>query len=183
MITIGDAAFDQCTHLTSVAIPDSVTFVADYAFANCGNLAHATIGTGVTSMGQGVFEWCTQLTGIYFTGNAPSFDLSVFYGYNNTFIYYLPNATGWSTTYSGRPTVQVLNPQILLDAGFSGSTNCFGFTVTNAGNPVVVIEACTSLANSVWIPVATNTLSGGLSHFSDVQSTNHAARFYRICAP
>ena len=47
----------------------------------------------------------------------------------------------------------------------------------------VVVEACTNLHNPVWSPVATNTLAGDSSYFSDPQSSNYPARFYRLRSP
>jgi hypothetical protein len=58
--------------------------------------------------------------------------------------------------------------------------NGFGFTLTGTSNQVILVEACTNLANPTWFPVGTNTLTGGSSYFSDPQWTNYPARFYRI---
>jgi hypothetical protein len=46
-----------------------------------------------------------------------------------------------------------------------------------------VVEACTSLANAVWIPVGTNTLIGGASAFTDPQWSSYPQRFYRFKLP
>jgi hypothetical protein len=62
-------------------------------------------------------------------------------------------------------------------------TNGFGFIISWATNLSVVVEACTNLANPIWSPVGTNTLTGGSSYFSDPQWTNHPARFYRLRSP
>jgi hypothetical protein len=59
----------------------------------------------------------------------------------------------------------------------------FGFTITGANNLVIVVEASTNLANPAWIPVGTNTLTGGSFYFSDPRWTNHPARFYRLRSP
>ena len=48
---------------------------------------------------------------------------------------------------------------------------------------VVVVEVCTNLANPVWTAVATNTLTGGVSYFSDAQWTSYRGRFYRLRSP
>jgi hypothetical protein len=69
------------------------------------------------------------------------------------------------------------------NASFDVRANRFGFTVTGASNLIIVVEACTDLANPAWIPVGTNTLTDGSSYFSDPQSANHPARFYRVCSP
>src|SRR5512134_3133288 len=99
---------------------------------------------------------------------------------SNVTVYYLPGTTGWGTTFAGRPVV-LWNPLVQTgDASFGVRTNRFRFTITGASNLVLVVEAATNLANPAWIPVGTNTLTGGASYFSDPEWTNHPARFYRL---
>ena len=74
------------------------------------------------------------------------------------------------------------DPKVLQDASFGVNTNIFGFTITNAGSPTLIIEACTNLISGGWVPVATNTLTGGSSYFSDAQWTNYPGRCYHFCA-
>jgi hypothetical protein len=62
-------------------------------------------------------------------------------------------------------------------------TNQFGFTILGASNLVVVVEASANLANSTWYPLATNTLTGGSSYFSDPQRTTYLSRFCRLGWP
>jgi hypothetical protein len=45
------------------------------------------------------------------------------------------------------------------------------------------VETSTSLADPIWTPVGTNTLTSGSAYFSDPQWTNYPARFYRIRLP
>jgi hypothetical protein len=68
-------------------------------------------------------------------------------------------------------------------ASFGVRTNRFGFTILGTSNLVIVVEACTNLANPVWTPVGTNTLTGGSSYFSDSQWTNYPTRLYRLRSP
>ena len=76
------------------------------------------------------------------------------------------------------------NPQVQTrDASFGVRTNQFGFNITGTSGLVVVVEACTNLANPVWSPVETNTLTGDSSYFSDPQWTNYPSRFYRLRSP
>jgi len=62
-------------------------------------------------------------------------------------------------------------------------TNQFGFTITWASGMVVVAEACTNLANPLWSPLQTNTLTGDTLYFSDPGWTNYPRRLYRIRWP
>jgi hypothetical protein len=59
----------------------------------------------------------------------------------------------------------------------------FGFNITGPTNATIVVAACTNLANPVWIPLATNTLSNGTNYFSDAQWTNRPYSFYRVSEP
>jgi hypothetical protein len=146
------------------------------------SLASVTIPSSVTTLRQEAFFNC-PLTSVYFQGNAPSADSYVFGGNNNATAYYLPGATGWGPTFAGLPTV-LWNPQVQNgDATFGVRTNQFGFTITGSSNLVVVVEACERVSSAIWLPVATNTLTGGSSYFSDPQWTNYPARFYRLLSP
>ena len=46
----------NCSSLTSVTIPDSVTSIGGYAFMNCSCLTSVTIPDSVTSIGYNAFN-------------------------------------------------------------------------------------------------------------------------------
>jgi len=168
-----------------VTIPNSVTSIGPNAFWGCSCLQSVTIGTNVTSIGNEAFAECFSLTNVYFIGNAPSVtnDVTVFSDDINGTVYYLQGTTGWSTTFDGCPAV-LWNPQAQTsDGSFGVLTNQFGFNIAGATNLVIVVEASTNLANPVWSPVGTNTLTGGSSYFSDPDWTNYPGRFYRLRSP
>ena len=60
--SIGVRAFMNCSDLTSVTIPNSVTSIGDYAFCGCG-LTSVTIPNSVTSIGEYAFCGC-RLTSV-----------------------------------------------------------------------------------------------------------------------
>ncbi len=179
VVDIGNYAFQNNTTVTNVTIPNSVTNIGSLAFFNCTNLTSVTIGNSVTSMGENVFYNCAKLKSAYFLGNAPGNDGSVFSG-DSAVVYYLYGTFGWGSTFGGVPAF-VGNPQANR-IGFRNGN--FGFNLAGTPNAAFVVEACTNLANPIWLPLVTNTFSfTGTNSFSDPKWTNYPSRFYRFHSP
>ena len=66
LTTISGSVFQECKHLVSVALTQSVTHIGDYAFTGCSSLSSITLGDSVTHVGQGAFEGCSSLSSITF---------------------------------------------------------------------------------------------------------------------
>ena len=62
--SIGKEAFDGCTSLMSVTIGESVTSIGDEAFSNCKRLTSVIIPNSVTSIGKAAFSCCIGLTSV-----------------------------------------------------------------------------------------------------------------------
>ena len=62
--SIGSFAFDGCSGLTSVTIPNSVTSIGSSAFSYCSGLTSVTIPNSVTSIGYSTFSGCSGLTSV-----------------------------------------------------------------------------------------------------------------------
>ena len=58
---IGCYALSNCIGLTSLTLPSSVTEIGEHAFLNCRGLTNFTIPSGVTSIGSGAFFSCYGL--------------------------------------------------------------------------------------------------------------------------
>ena len=90
--SIGEYAFCGCTSLTSVTIPESVTSIGEYAFCDCTNLTSVTIPESVTSIGSSAFSYCTNLTSV--TVNAttpPSAGIQMFSNCTRLNVIYVPS--------------------------------------------------------------------------------------------
>ena len=68
---IGECAFSgyNCSSLTSITIPDSVTSIGDEEFSECRSLKSITIPDSVTSIGKCVFKGCDSLNSITIHGD------------------------------------------------------------------------------------------------------------------
>ena len=59
--SIGNSAFANCSALSNIAIPDSVTSIGNYAFSSCCSLSDIIIPDSVENVGNGAFEYCSLL--------------------------------------------------------------------------------------------------------------------------
>ena len=78
--SIGDYAFEACSGLTSIEIPNSVTSIGDSAFRGCSGLTSIIILDSVTSIGDSAFEACSGLTSIEIPNSVTSIGDSAFRG-------------------------------------------------------------------------------------------------------
>ena len=113
MTRISKYAFYQCSSLSSIEIPESVTSIGKYAFYQCSSLSSIEIPSGVTSIGYGAFSGCGRLTDVYYDGNEEAWNAILIGAYNdaltNATIHY--NSTGSddndSSTYGGPFSIKV----------------------------------------------------------------------------
>ncbi len=62
--SIGSYAFLDCSSLTSITIPGSVTSIGEGAFSGCSGLTSITIPNSVTGIGSSAFSGCSSLESI-----------------------------------------------------------------------------------------------------------------------
>ena len=99
MTIIGQNAFDSCSGLTSVTIPNSVTTIGQKAFWCCLDLASVTMGNGVTSIGERAFDSCSSLTSVTISNSVTSIGRDAFWGctsVTDVYCHALPNQLTWN---------------------------------------------------------------------------------------
>ena len=99
VVEIAEEAFYQCTGLTGVTIPNSVTSIKGSAFASTG-LTTITIPGGVTTIGTFVFDQCDKLKRIEVAAASTTFTSvdGVLFSADRSTLVYCPN--GRSGTYA-----------------------------------------------------------------------------------
>ena len=77
--TIGDRAFYNCRKLTSITIPTSIKSIKKMAFFGCSSLSSVTIPHGVTIIGEEAFFLCKKLTSITIPDSVITIEKYAFY--------------------------------------------------------------------------------------------------------
>lgn len=64
LTSIGQYAFNNCQSLTSITLSNSLTTISDMAFYQCSGLTSLTLPDSITSIGGAVFCWCSSLESV-----------------------------------------------------------------------------------------------------------------------
>ena len=75
---IGEHAFDGCTSLSSIALPQSVLLVDKQSFANCTALEQITFNEGLERVGESAFYRCSNLERVTFPSTLADVGYGIF---------------------------------------------------------------------------------------------------------
>ena len=99
---IDDYAFAGCSGLTSINIPNSVTLIDSDAFCDCTGLTSVNIPNSVTSIGRRAFCGCTGLTSINIPNSVIKIDENAFSRCTGLTSVTIPNSVTWIGQYAFR---------------------------------------------------------------------------------
>ena len=147
--SIGKGAFAYCSGLTSITIPNSVTSIGERAFYSCSRLTSITIPNSVTSIGDEAFSYCSGLTSITIPNSVTSIEDYAFYKCSSLASITIPN----SVTSIGKQAFQGCSglESIVVDPGntkYDNRDNCNAIIETESNT---LIKGCknTVIPNSV----------------------------------
>ncbi|WP_288286366.1 leucine-rich repeat protein [uncultured Prevotella sp.] len=100
VVSIGEKAFYNCSELTSITIPNSVSCIEAYAFSGCSRLTAVIIPLKVTKISDYAFQYCQSLTDFLIPNAVTSIGRYAFSGCTGLTSVTIPNSVvsigGWA---------------------------------------------------------------------------------------
>ena len=150
---IGDYAFDGCSGLTFITIPDSVTNIGKHSFSHCTGLTSITIPGSVTSIGDYAFSYCRSLVSITIPDSVTGIGSNAFYDCRSLISITIPDGVtsiGDDAFSDCWGLTSITIPDSVISIGYAAFSNCWGLTSITIPDGVTSIgewafDNCTSL--------------------------------------
>ena len=134
---IGSSAFDDCSKLTSIIIPDGVTRIGSYAFDGCSKLKNIVIPTSVSEIANGAFYDCDSIETISLPDTITYLGNRLFYSCNSLKSVTIPDGVisiGDYAFYSCSKLESIIIPDSVTSFGTSSFGDCPSLKYNEYGN-------------------------------------------------
>lgn len=146
VVSVGKSAFENCTSVVSIVIPDTITSIGESAFFGCTALASITIPASVTSLGQRTFYKCASLSEVNLPDTIASIGAWSFYGCSSLKTIVLPSEL---TAISDYLFYSSGLERIIIHSSCQSIGN-FAFYNCASLTQVDIAEGCTSIGNNAF---------------------------------
>ena len=141
--SIGGEAFQNCSSLTSIAIPNSIMSIGHYAFSGCSSLTSITIPNSITEINSGIFAYCSSLTSITIPNSVTSIGYNAFRGCSSLTSITIPNSVteiGWEAFYGCTALKSLTIPNSVTVIRNNAFESCTSLEYLSIPNSVQYIE-------------------------------------------
>ena len=160
-------AFSDCSNLTTVIIPHTITSIGGFSFSNCTNLNQVDIPEGVTAIGGSAFSGCSSLSSIYLPHTITNIVSGAFYNCSSLASVNIPDGITSikSDTFKGCSSLtEITLPDSVTSIGSFAFQNCSSLTSINIPDGVTIIgnyafQNCSNL-ESIVIPNGVTSIGG-----------------------
>ena len=146
-VSINPYAFQSCSGLIAITLPESVTSIGHDAFYNCSSLASITIPGGITSIENGTFLYCSSLASIILPVGVTSIGQSAFGHCESLSTIILPEglpSIGLNAFAYCSGLTSITIPESVTSIGQSAFSRCSSLT------SITIPESVTSIGNHAF---------------------------------
>lgn len=159
--TIGMAAFEYCSSLADIVLPEGVTTIARSAFYGCSSLVDVTLPSTMTTLEYGAFENCTSLRSVTIPNSVNTVD-APFYGCSSLSDIKVPDYLYETSIFSGTGITDITVPEGTTVVGsFADCTKLASITFPEGIKALTDFSGCSSL-RAIDIPDGVSVIGSAL---------------------